>query len=212
MSEPIKVMVMGGHTEKFHQFEIMAPIYEKFLTEAGFEVKISEDRNDFQKEVIEPYNVIIDYTTGGDLTQEQTQGLLGGIKSGKGFIGVHCAADSFKKTPGYINMVGGMFLTHPRPQPFTFNVKNPDHPVMDGISDFEMEEELYLMETNGHFDLLMTTQYKDFERPITWVKPYGHGRILFTALGHGKEQHENPNFQRLIINGVNWVWDPTAGW
>lgn len=212
MSEKLKVMVMGGHTTGFHDFAVMAPIYETFLTEAGFEVTITEDRDDFTKENIEPYNVIIDYTTGGNLTEEQARGLLGGIVGGKGFIAVHSAADSFKQTPGYINMVGGKFLTHPRPQPLTFNVKNSAHPVMEGISDFEMEEELYLMETNGHFELLMTTQFKGFERPITWVKPYGHGRVLFTALGHGKEQHEHPNFQRLIINGIHWAWDPTAGW
>ena len=212
MSEKLKVMVMGGHTTGFHDFAVMAPIYETFLTEAGFEVTITEDRDDFTKENIEPYNVIIDYTTGGNLTEEQARGLLGGIVGGKGFIAVHSAADSFKQTPGYINMVGGKFLTHPRPQPLTFNVKNSAHPVMEGISDFEMEEELYLMETNGHFELLMTTQFKGFERPITWIKPYGHGRVLFTALGHGKEQHEHPHFQRLIVNGVRWAWDPTAGW
>ncbi len=131
---------------------------------------------------------------------------------GKGFVGVHSAADSFKQTPGYINMVGGKFLTHPRPQSLTFRVKDPSHPVMDGISDFEMEEELYLMETCGHFDLLMTTQFKGFERPITWVKPYGQGRVVYTALGHGAEQTENPNFQRLIVNSVRWAWDPAPGW
>jgi len=59
---------MGGHTTGFHDFAVMAPIYERFLTDAGFEVKITEDRDDFTKENIEPYNVIIDYTTGGDLT------------------------------------------------------------------------------------------------------------------------------------------------
>ena len=212
MSERSKVMVMGGHTTGFHEFEIMAPIYEQFLTEAEFDVTITEDRDDFKKEVLEPYQVIIDYTTGEDLTPDQADGLLGGIVGGKGFVAVHSAADSFKQTPGYIEMVGGKFLTHPRPQPLTFNVKEPSHPVMEGITDFAMEEELYLMQTCGHFELLITTQFRGFERPITWVKPYGHGRVLFTALGHGKEQTENPNFQRLIVNGVRWAWDETAGW
>lgn len=204
MTKQIKVMVMGGHTTGFHDFAIMAPIYEKFLTEAGFDVTITENRDDFRKEAIEPYDVIIDYTTGEDLTDEQATGLLGGICGDKGFIGVHSAADSFKQTPGYIEMVGGKFLTHPAPKPFIFNVKNHSHPVMAGVTDFEMIEELYLMETNGHFELLMSTWYKGFERPITWVKPYGHGRVLYTALGHDKEQTGNPNFQKMIVNGVHW--------
>lgn len=64
--------------------------------------------------------------------------------------------------------------------------------------------ELYLMETYGHFELLMSAWYKGFERPITWVKPYGHGRVCYTALGHADVQHKNPNFQRLIINAIRW--------
>ena len=47
MSAQIKVMVMGGHTTGFHDFKIMGPIYEKFLTDAGFALRITEDRDDF---------------------------------------------------------------------------------------------------------------------------------------------------------------------
>ncbi len=206
--KPIKVMVMGGHTQGFHQFSIMGPIYEDFLTAAGFEVTLTEDRDDFTKERIAPYDVIVDYTTGGDLTDEQRTGLLGGIISGKGFIPVHSAADSFKGTQGYIPMVGGKFLTHPAGTvDLTFNILDRHHPVVAGIPDFTMPEELYLMETYGHFELLMSTWYKGFARPITWIKPYGHGRVLYTALGHGEPQTRNANFQRLIVNGVKWCMD-----
>jgi type 1 glutamine amidotransferase len=209
MAGPIKVMVMGGRTKNFHEFHIMAPIYEKFLTAAGFEVKLTEDREDFTAEQIKPFDVIMDYTTGEDLTPEQGRGLLGAIIGGKGFLGVHSAADSFKNTPGYISMIGGKFLTHPNKWPkLTINVLNRHHPVCEGIEDFEIEEELYLMETVGHFELLMSTWYKGFERPMTWVKPYGHGRVCYTALGHGQPQSENPNFQRLIVNAVKWAKNP----
>lgn len=205
----IKVLVMGGHTEGFHQFAIMGPIYEEFLKEAGFSVKTTEDRDYFTKEKIEPFDVVVDYTTGEDLTDEQRGGLLGSIIGGKGFIGVHSAADSFKNTPGYIPMVGGKFLTHPPGSTdLVFNVKNRHHPIMEGVEDFRMGEELYLMETYGHFDLLMSTWYQGFERPIAWVKPYGKGRVFYCALGHGKEQTENENFQRIIVNGVNWAKNP----
>lgn len=209
MADKINVMVMGGHTTGFHQFEIMGPIYRKFLTEAGFDVLITEDRQDFTPDRIKPFDVIVDYTTGEDLTPDQAKGLLGGIIGGKGFVGVHSAADSFKATPGYINMVGGKFLTHPSFWPkLTFNVKNRHHPVMDGIEDFQMEEELYLMETYGHFELLLSAWFKGFERPICWVKPYGHGRVVYTALGHAQQQTDNPNFQKLVVNAVRWTRNP----
>lgn len=208
MAEKTKVMVMGGHTKAFHDFAIMGPIYDKFLTEAGFEAVITEDRDDFKAENLAPFDVIVCYTTGENLNEEQAKGLLSGIAQGKGFVGTHSAADSFKETPGFINMVGGKFLYHPSYWPkLTFNVKNRFHPVVDGVLDFVMEEELYLMETYGHFDLLMSTWFKGFERPITWVKPYGQGRVCYTALGHDRVQTENPNFQRLVTNAVRWAGD-----
>ena len=209
MAAAIKVLVMGGHTQGFHQFEIMGPIYRKFLSEAGFEVVLTENRDDFKAAALKPFAVVVAYTTGENLTPEQDQGLLGGIVGGKGFVGVHSAADSFKETPGYINMVGGKFLTHPSYWPkLTFNVKNRLHPVMEGLEDFQMEEELYLMETYGHFEVLLATWFKGFERPIAWVKPYGHGRVCYTALGHAQQPTEDPNFQRLVVNAVRWARDP----
>jgi hypothetical protein len=187
----------------------MAPIYRKFLTDAGFDVFITEDRQDFTPERIKPFDVIVDYTTGEDLTPDQAKGLLGGIVGGKGFVGIHSAADSFKNTPGYINMVGGKFLTHPSSWPkLTFNILNRHHPVVEGLEDFQMEEELYLMETYGHFEVLISTWFKGFERPICWVKPYGHGRVVYNALGHAQPQTENPNFQRLVVNAIRWARNP----
>ena len=207
MNNKLKVMVMGGHTEGFHQFAIMGPIYEKFLTEAGFEVMLTENRDDFKADALDPFDVVVCYTTGENLTEDQAQGLLHGIANkGIGFVGTHSASDSFKETPGFINMVGGKFLSHPSFWPLlTFKVLDHHHPVVEGVEDFEMEEELYLMETYGHFDLLMSTWWQGFERPITWVKPYGHGRVLYTALGHDKQQTENPNFQKIVVNGVRWA-------
>ena len=204
----IKVLVIGGHTEGFHQFKLMRPIYKKFLGKAGFNVTLTEDWDNLKPEAIKPYDVIIGYTTGENLTDEQRQGLMNGIVSGKGFVGIHSAADSFKETPGYINMVGGKFLTHPAQIKHRFKVLKKSHPIMKGVKDFTMVEELYLMETYGHFDLLMSAKYKGIERPIAWVKGYGHGRVFYLALGHGEEQTSNPNFQKLMVNGVRWAVNP----
>ena len=200
---------MGGHTKGFHEFGIMGPIYRQFLSDTGFDVTISENRDDFKAEAIMPYDVIACYTTGENLTEEQRAGLMGAIISGKGFVGLHSAADSFKQTPGYIPMVGGQFITHPAPREYTFKILK-SHPITNGVEDFKMVEELYLMETCGHFDLLMSTMYKGLERPIAWVKGYGHGRVFYLALGHGEEQTNNPNFQKLVINGIRWAVDPAA--
>ncbi len=60
------------------------------------------------------------------------------------------------------------------------------------------------MDYVGRFDPLMEVEFNSFKMPVTWVKPYGCGRVFYTALGHGSEQTENPNFQRMIVNAVRW--------
>ncbi len=47
MNDRLKVLVMGGKSEGFHEFKVMEPIYRKFLGEAGFDVTLSEDRDFF---------------------------------------------------------------------------------------------------------------------------------------------------------------------
>ena len=206
MPSAISVLMMGGTITDYHSFEVMGPIYEKFLTAAGFNVSLSENRDDFLPERIRHFDVIVCYTTRGTLTPQQSTGLLEAIAGGKGFVGIHSAAASFMGNDAYLNMVGAKFLTHPPYHPqLSLHIHNYYHPIMEGISEFILEDELYLMETRGDFELLMSTWWQGFERPITWVKPYGMGRVVYTALGHGEKQTENPFFQRLIINAIRWT-------
>ena len=202
----LNVVVMGGHTEGFHEFSVMAPIYRKFLTKAGFKVKITENRDDFLADRLADVDVVVDYTTGGKLTDNQAKGLLGFVKSGRGFVGVHSAADSYHNVRAYERMVGGIFLSHPPTIPHTFKVAKKTHPVMKGVAaTFRMPEELYLMDYIGQFETLLTCRFNDLTLPMAWVKPYGCGRVFFTALGHGAEQHENRNFQKMVVNGIRWT-------
>lgn len=205
MSKKLNVTVMGGHSKGFHEFAAMGPIYERFLAAAGFDVKLSEDRDDFLAERLADVDVVVVYTTGGSLTDKQAEGLLNFVKGGRGFVGVHSAADSFHNCPAYERMVGGVFLTHPPTLPHTFRVCNSAHPCVQGVAaEFNMPEELYMLDYIGRFDPLLEVEFNSFKLPAAWVKPYGCGRVFYSALGHGQEQTENPHFQRMVVNAVRW--------
>ena len=82
---------------------------------------------------------------------------------------------------------------------------------MAGVpAQFTMPEELYLMDYLSHFDTVLITEFNSFKLPIAWVKPYGHGRVFYTALGHGKDQHENAHFQQMVVNGIRWAAEAKA--
>src|ERR1700694_2832824 len=61
---------------------------------------------------LKKYDGVIFANTTGDLPLPDKQGFLDWIKSGKAFIGMHSASDTFHPFPPYIEMLGGEFQEH----------------------------------------------------------------------------------------------------
>ena len=80
----------------------------------AFELTIIEDDlNALVSPNLDPYDLIVFYYTVGEINDAQKNGLLNHVSSGKGYVGIHSAADSFRDCPEYRSMVGGHFVTHP---------------------------------------------------------------------------------------------------
>jgi type 1 glutamine amidotransferase len=41
--------------------------------------------------------------------------------------------------------------------------------------------------------------------PLAWTKNYGRGRVFVTLLGHDGKSHSSHQFQRMILNGIDWI-------
>jgi type 1 glutamine amidotransferase len=60
------------------------------------------------------------YTTGElPMSGDQKTALLNFVRSGRGFLGVHSATDTFYTWPDYLDLVGGYFNGHPWHQAVT---------------------------------------------------------------------------------------------
>src|SRR5205085_4120456 len=108
----------------------------------GFDVTVTKDGSIFTPEKLSDFDVIAFYTTG-DLDKDDTgkgtstgksakdggipmpagglDALLKFVESGKGFVGFHCASDTFDHhgdtdVHPYIKMVGGEFDGHNKQQ------------------------------------------------------------------------------------------------
>jgi type 1 glutamine amidotransferase len=207
------VLVMGGDETGCHDFTVLGSIFESFLTDAGFSVTLTEDLDMFLPKNLKSFNVIVCYLNKAEITEKQEQGLLQGIigtpvtgmGSPKGFVGIHIACCAFENSGAYHKMIGCRLLTHPEMgEPYSFNIKDPRHPVMADVKNFSLVDELYLLEVYPPFETLITCDFNGFTLPIAWVKSYGLGRVFYTALGHAAEQLTNECLQKLIINAVNW--------
>jgi putative membrane-bound dehydrogenase-like protein len=60
--------------------------------------------------------------------------------------------------------------------------------------------------------VLMERAEGDKKEPYTWVRNQGKGRVFYTAYGHDEKTWQQPEFQKLVTNGVLWaVGEKVAG-
>jgi len=206
----------------------------------GWTVTPEKDGRIFGSPGLAEYDAFFFYTTG-DLTTAGTDGtppmtregkaaLLAAVRRGKGFVGAHCAADTFhspgdllastgEKADPYIKMLGGEFIGHGRQQPAKISCADPGFPGCAGIKNgFELVEEWYAFkdyQKDLHVILVqetagMTTDGNDrvYERPpypATWARRHGKGRVFYTSMGHREDVWTSPIFQTILAGGIGWT-------
>ncbi len=84
---------------------------------------------------------------------------------------------------------------------------DPKHPIMQGLRDIESWDETYVHSKHNEKDRTVLQYRVDDQgrEPWTWVKPYGQGRVFYTAWGHDDRTWSNAGFAELVERGIRWV-------
>ncbi len=200
-----------GHEPK-QCVDVVAPQLEA----AGFEVEISDTLDAYlDEDKMRSLSLVVPLWTMGEITGDQSQGLLGAVKSGVGIAGWHGGmADSFRQETEYQFMVGGQWVAHPGGMvDYTVNITKPDDPIVAGISDFKMHSEQYYMHVDPSNEVLATTTvgadpYPWIEgcvMPVVWKRMYGEGRVFYSSLGHAAEEFGVPELMEITKRGMVWA-------
>ncbi len=218
------LVISGGR----HPYEESTPILERLLKGAGHEVTVSEDASVLADEAImSGYDALIFNTLrAGDnaMTRAEQTGMTNFIKNGKGFVCIHisgCASDDW---PQYYDITGGGWIMgesfHPPYGQFRVHIKDQSHPGVKGISDFSTNDELYMgIEYKDGNDVFITADSEEWTHtwggepkhmsggtfPLGWTRTFGHGRVFVTLLGHNGLSFKTPEFQKMVLNGIDWA-------
>ena len=117
------------------------PLSKAILTQLGkdsgvFEVTATEDTSEFSTENLKRYAAVMFYTSGElPMSGAQKMALLNFVRSGRGFLGVHSATDTFYTWPDYLDLIGGYFNGHPWHQAVTIEVVDPGDPMVSFLGD-----------------------------------------------------------------------------
>ncbi len=148
--------------------------------------------------------------TTGDLEVEGRQKLLEWIAAGGTFIGVHSAADTWHEWPEYLDMLGGEFDRHPEQTTGTVFVESQGDPsTRDIASTHSLFEEFYLFRRfdPARVQLLLSLHMSPENGapgvfPLSWRRPYGQGRVFYTALGHREDVWTSLWFQQHLLGAM----------
>jgi len=197
-------ILLLGHNSEHHNSEKFTEIVSQAFFKNGINISYTTDPNDLNASNLARYDGLIIYANHDQIKPEQEKALLDFVKSGKGFVPVHCASWCFQNSPEYINMVGGQFKTHGTGE-FSTTIVDTKHPVMKGITPFTTWDETYVHDKLAKDIHVLTERVEgSHHEPYTWVKKYGKGKVFYTAYGHDERTWKNPGFLKLLENGLIW--------
>ncbi len=188
---------------------------------AAFRITATEDVSALTAENLRHYAAVMFFTTGElPLNDAQKAALLAFVRSGRAFLGVHSATDTFYMWPEYGKLVGGYFNEHPWHQKVTVDVADPTSPLVGFLApSFAVDDEIYqirdldaktsrilLRLDPASVDLHVPNVHpQDYGWPLAWTRSYGRGRVFYTALGHEEAVWRDPRYQQMLTNAIRWA-------
>ena len=206
--KPLKLLLFVGTEGKYHDHEENGRFLTRVLSESdSIEATLSRDY-EVLATGLNVFDAVLFYTDVGEFSEKQERGLMSFIEAGGGFFGLHTAAASFRECESYHRMLNGFFDGHSAYMDFTVNVTDSNDPITDGLSDFEVTDELYYLKHDpdrSHHLMRAYDPTKDETHVMAFKHTHGEGRVFFFALGHDMAVLENPSFQLVVQRGALWV-------
>ena len=205
------LLITGGK----HPYEESTPILQAFLEEAGHSITLSEsaielsgDLSAFDAIVL---NTLRQEATDNDLNDSQREGFEGYVAGGGSLLSVHISAASCPDWSQTKKITGGGWVLgeswHPPFGWFEVTIDQTDHPITAGVSKtFWTYDECYCgLDIQPGIDVFMHGVVEDDIKPLGWTHQFGAGKVVNIALGHAASSQQHPQFQKLILNALNYL-------
>jgi len=206
---PLRVLlVTGGHA---HDIEFYAAIQD-----ARFRITVDGHPSAYRSDFRGSADVLVLYDTTQDPDEQKRGNLQAFVEAGKGVVVVHHGICSFADWTWWSEQVTGGRYRFVRDATGPASRYSHDehlevkvvarHPVTDGLRDFRITDETYQhLWISPHVRVLLETNHPQADKPVAWLGVHPRARVVFVQLGHDRQAHTNPNYQRLLRNAIAWA-------
>lgn len=228
------------------------------LTELGkrtgaYETVVSEDPAEFEVDRLRRYDAVCflsttmnafaprkeqwEKMTGAERDKaretelRRKENLMKFVRSGRGFVGIHAATDTFYEWPEYGKMINGFFDGHPwtadTPVSIRVEAGRESHPLVAMFEgrNLEFKEEIYQFKEpydSGAVTMLLRldterTNMKlggikrtDGDFGVAWAREWDGGRVFYCSIGHNHDMYWHPLVLRHYLAGIQWAFGDLA--
>lgn len=207
-----------------HDFPATSAALAALLTEVGIESDVCEDPVEGLRHVGE-YDLVtvnmlrwrmdverylhLKETWALSLPPESCTALEGHVLGGGGLLGLHGASICFDDWPQWRSVLGGVWdwecSGHPPLGPVSIRVTG-EHPIVEGLADFEIEDEVYGdLSKEPDVTALLTSRRDGVDHPLLWARAVGQGRVVYDALGHHVASYAVPAHRAVVQRSALWA-------
>jgi len=144
-----------------------------------------------------------------ELSQVGRDALTAHVQGGGGLLGLHTASICFDTWPEWKQLLGVAWQWgsshHPDISDIKVEVNAAAHPIVDGIDDFEVHDEIYhhLAPADDAPGLLFA-EADEGRQPLMWARQVGAGRVVYDSLGHDAAAMFQPTHARILQRAALW--------
>ena len=214
----IRVLVVTGG----HAFE-KEPFFKLFKDNPDITYQAAEHPNAhalLTAEAAKQWDVLVMYDFNQKISDEARADFVARLEDGKGLVVLHHAIAAYPAWPEYWNIIGAHYYlaatniagvakarsAWKEGMKFRIQVADPKHPVTRGMQDFDTHDETYkLFDVSDECHPLLTTDEPLSNKVIAWAKTYKGARVVYIQSGHDHFAYENPNYQQILRQAIQWV-------
>ena len=236
----------AGHDMDFARIQLLQRLYR-----GGLSTTVA---NDFRQvdEYLSQSSLLVTYVAGPYADEPQSESIERWLEEGGHWFALHgTSGGRAARVPGnerrrqmvrsaHHDVLGAFFLNHPPIRRFKVTLTNSSHPLFQGLpNEFEVDDELYLIEPTPDAEYLMTTELPTDPSPagfgfvyendtsirqdgktrvLATERKVGKGAVVYVALGHTHVPANNSQpfvDENVGTSGVTpttfrGAWDNTA--
>jgi predicted dehydrogenase/type 1 glutamine amidotransferase len=198
------LLLINGQSPPYSSFAVM--FKQVAETSGQFTVEVTQDRQC----LVDPsgFDAVALYILGGSFTPEQEKGLKSYVNGGGGLLAVHASNAMLGQYNDYMEVIGSEFTGHDPLAPFDVTTEGGFDDILPRLTNrFRVVDECFKIKprTDQPLRYFQYGTWRLERLPLGYVRDYGKGKVLYTALGHDENTFGLPAFQDLMIKGLRYV-------